>query len=53
MMKMDIDKKVFNVEKNIVSAGGTALDVMRNVPSVMVDIDGNVKLAQCNSANLY
>lgn len=44
MMKMDIDKKVFNVEKNIVSAGGTALDVMRNVPSVQVDIDGNVKL---------
>ncbi|HEY0271921.1 MAG TPA: TonB-dependent receptor, partial [Chitinophaga sp.] len=44
LMKMDIDKKVFNVEKNIVSAGGTAVDVMRNVPSVQVDIDGNVKL---------
>lgn len=43
-MKMDIDKKVFNVEKNIVSAGGTAVDVMRNVPSVQVDIDGNVTL---------
>jgi ferric enterobactin receptor len=43
-MKLDIDKKVFNVEKNIVSAGGTALDVMRNVPSVNVDIDGNVTL---------
>ncbi len=43
-MKLDIDKKVFSVDKNIVSAGGTALDVMRNVPSVMVDIDGNVKL---------
>src|SRR6185503_2037390 len=43
-MKLDIDKKVFNVDKNIVSAGGTALDVMRNVPSVQVDIDGNVKL---------
>ena len=43
-MRMDIDKKVFNVEKNIVSAGGTALDVMRNVPSVQVDIDGNVKM---------
>jgi ferric enterobactin receptor len=43
-LKMDIDKKVFNVDKNIVSAGGTALDVMRNVPSVQVDIDGNVKL---------
>lgn len=43
-LKMDIDKKTFNVDKNIVSAGGTALDVMRNVPSVQVDIDGNVKL---------
>ncbi len=41
-MTLDIDKKVFNVDKNIVSAGGTALDVMRNVPSVQVDIDGNV-----------
>ena len=43
-LKMDIDKKTFNVDKNIVSAGGTALDVMKNVPSVQVDIDGNVKL---------
>jgi ferric enterobactin receptor len=43
-MKLEMDKKVFNVEKNIVSAGGTALDVMRNVPSVNVDIDGNVTL---------
>ncbi|RPD39368.1 outer membrane beta-barrel protein [Chitinophaga barathri] len=44
LMQMDIDKKTFNVEKNLVSAGGTAVDVMRNVPSVQVDIDGNVKL---------
>jgi outer membrane receptor protein involved in Fe transport len=43
-MKLDMDKKVFNVEKNIVSAGGTGIDVMRNVPSVNVDIDGNVTL---------
>ena len=43
-LKMDIDKKTFNVDKNIVSAGGTAIDVMKNVPSVQVDIDGNVKL---------
>jgi outer membrane receptor protein involved in Fe transport len=43
-MRLDMDKKVFNVEKNIVSAGGTGLDVMRNVPSVNVDIDGNVTL---------
>lgn len=43
-LRLDIDKKVFNVDKNIVSAGGTALDVMKSVPSVQVDIDGNVKL---------
>ncbi len=51
-MKLDIDKKVFNVEKNVVSAGGTAVDVMRNVPSVQVDIDGNVKLRNA-SPQLY
>ncbi|MGC4035783.1 MAG: TonB-dependent receptor [Chitinophagaceae bacterium] len=44
LMTLDIDKKTFNVDKNIVTAGGTAVDVMRNVPSVQVDIDGNVKL---------
>lgn len=44
LVKFDGEKKVFNVEKNIVSAGGTAVDVMKNVPSVNVDIDGNVSL---------
>ncbi len=43
-LKMDIDKKTFNVDKNITSSGGTAIDVMKNVPSVQVDIDGNVKV---------
>ncbi|MBC7829787.1 MAG: TonB-dependent receptor [Chitinophagaceae bacterium] len=43
-LRLDIDKKVFTVDKNIVSAGGTALDVMKNVPSINVDIDGNVSL---------
>ncbi|MEO6316499.1 MAG: TonB-dependent receptor [Chitinophagaceae bacterium] len=44
LVRLDGDKKIFNVEKNIASAGGTALDVMKNVPSVNVDIDGNVTL---------
>ena len=44
LLELDIDKKIFNVEKNIVTAGGTAVDVMRNIPSLQVDIDGNVKL---------
>lgn len=44
LMQLAIDRKVFNVEKNIVSAGGTAIDVMRNIPSLNVDIDGNVTM---------
>lgn len=43
-VKLSADKKIFNVEKNIMSAGGTAVDVMRNVPSVNVDIDGNITM---------
>lgn len=44
LLTMGIDRKVFNVEKNLTSVGGTAIDVMKNVPSVNVDIDGNVTL---------
>ncbi len=43
-LQLAIDKKVFNVDKNITSTGGTAVDVMRNVPSLNVDLDGNVTL---------
>ncbi|MEO5996869.1 MAG: outer membrane beta-barrel protein [Chitinophagaceae bacterium] len=43
-LSMGIDRKVFNVDKNITSAGGTAIDVMRNIPSVTVDVEGNVQL---------
>ncbi|ASZ12062.1 TonB-dependent receptor family protein [Chitinophaga pendula] len=41
---MGIDKKVFNVERNLVSAGGTATDILKNIPAVNVDIDGNIKV---------
>ncbi len=41
---MSIDRKVYNVEKDISVKGGTALDVMKNVPGVTVDADGNVAL---------
>lgn len=43
-LQLGIDRKVFNVEQNLVSAGGSAVDVMRNVPSVSVDIDGNISV---------
>jgi len=44
LIQMGIDRKIFNVEKNITSAGGTAIDVMRSVPSLNVDVEGNVSL---------
>lgn len=44
LLTMAIDRKIFNVEKNLTSVGGTAVDVMKNVPSVSVDIDGNVTM---------
>ena len=43
-LRLGIDRKIFNVDRNIVSEGGTAVDVMKNVPSVKVDIDGNVTM---------
>ncbi len=43
-MEFGIDRKIFNVEKNITSQGGTAVDVMKNIPSLSVDVDGNVQM---------
>ncbi|GAA4783262.1 outer membrane beta-barrel family protein [Olivibacter ginsenosidimutans] len=43
-MQMGIDRKVFNVEQSIVSEGGTASELLANVPSLSVDMDGNVGL---------
>ncbi|MCD4736073.1 MAG: TonB-dependent receptor family protein [Bacteroidales bacterium] len=39
-----IDKKVVNVSQHANAAGGTVADVLENVPSVNVDIEGNVTL---------
>lgn len=44
LLTMGIDRKIFNVEKNLASVGGTAVDVMKNVPGLNVDIDGNVSM---------
>ena len=43
-MEFRIDRTVYNVEDQPVTAGGSATDVLRNIPSLEVDIDGNVSL---------
>ncbi|MDR1006629.1 MAG: TonB-dependent receptor family protein [Bacteroidales bacterium] len=44
MMEYQLDKRVINIDQNIVTAGGDATDVLQSLPSVSVDEDGNVTL---------
>ena len=44
LFQMGVDRKIFNVDKNLISAGQTATEVMKNIPSINVDIDGNITL---------
>ena len=39
-----LDKKIYRVDKDVSAIGGNAQDALRNVPSLSVDIDGNVKM---------
>ncbi|MGL2965785.1 TonB-dependent receptor domain-containing protein [Flavobacterium sp. XGLA_31] len=43
-VEIKLDKKVYNVGQDMIVKGGTASDVLDNVPSVTVDPDGNVAL---------
>lgn len=41
---LNIDKRTYNVEKDLSVKGGTGVDVMKNIPGLTVDADGNVQL---------
>jgi outer membrane cobalamin receptor len=43
-VEFKIDKKVINVSQHYTATSGTAVDVLQNVPSVTVDVEGNVSL---------
>ena len=51
-VQMSIDRKVYDVSKDISTRGGTGLDAVKNIPSVTVDADGNVSLRN-NSVAVY
>ena len=49
LIENKIDKVVFNAEKDLTSQGGVATDILKKVPQVSVDVDGNVELAGSSS----
>ncbi|WP_299390764.1 TonB-dependent receptor [uncultured Gelidibacter sp.] len=43
-VEIKLDKKIYNVGQDLTVRGGTVSDVLDNVPSVSVDVEGNVSL---------
>ena len=53
IMKLEVDRKSFDVTQDIANAGGSASDVLENIPSVEVDNDGNVSLRGNTSVEVW
>ena len=43
-VELKLDKKIYTVGKDLTVRGGTVSDVLDNIPSVSVDVEGNVAL---------
>lgn len=42
MMQLGIDRRIFNVDKSLAASGSTGTDILRQIPTINVDVDGNV-----------
>ena len=51
-VEIKLDKKIYNVGKDLTVSGGTVSDVLDNIPSVTVDVDGNVALRGNNNVRI-
>lgn len=51
-IQLGIDRKIFNVAESMVSVGGSASDLLTNVPSLEVDMDGSVSLRGSSSVKI-
>lgn len=52
-MQFEVDKKVFNVDQNISSTGGSASDILDNIPSVEVDNEGEISLRGSTDVTIW
>ena len=52
-MKLEIDKNVVNVDQAIAATGGSASDILQNIPSVEVDTEGTVSLRGSESVTVW
>lgn len=43
-VQLALDRKIYRVDKDNTAAGGTAVEALKNVPSLAVDLDGNLSL---------
>lgn len=41
---LHVDRRVYNVDKDLTTQGASAVDVMKNIPGLSVDVDGNVQM---------
>jgi outer membrane receptor protein involved in Fe transport len=53
VMQLQADKKIFNVEKSALSAGGTATDALRQIPTVDVDYQGNISMRGSSNMQIF
>lgn len=50
--ELSLDKRIFNVGKDLANAGGNAIEILNNIPSVAVDLEGNVSLRGSSSVRI-
>lgn len=48
-----LDKKIIDASNNLMSSGGTAVDILENTPSVRVDVDGEVTFRGSSGFKVY
>ncbi|MGV3636847.1 MAG: TonB-dependent receptor, partial [Flavobacteriales bacterium] len=45
---MQVDRRVYNVDKDLTTQGASAVEVMKNIPGLSVDVEGNVQMRGSN-----